>query len=72
MITRRIRETEEDIFGACAAGETCFVCGKVVSDPAIMWQGATARIYLHGVCAMRWTAKLMTDIAMLYGNQERK
>jgi hypothetical protein len=65
VITRRISEQEPDNFGECAAGERCFLCGEIVNDPAIMWSGMTATIYLHGPCALEWNVKLAKDIQEL-------
>lgn len=74
MVTRPIPESHDDPFGECAKGETCFLCGKIVHDPAILWSGMTGKIYLHGSCAISLSGKLINDVHQLYtgGIQPRK
>ena len=45
-----------------ALGQPCFLCGKILGDPAIFWMGATAEIYLHPLCVMPLFVCLGRDV----------
>jgi hypothetical protein len=45
-----------------ALGQKCFFCGHCCSDPAIVWCGETAEIYLHPRCVPDLTIRLYRDL----------
>ncbi len=64
MITKPMPDTEPDPFGLSAAGHLCFVCGKGVEDPTVVWSGNDGygqQIYLHGECDIKLALGLMRD-----------
>ena len=49
-----------------ATGQSCFLCGAELHDPAVFWNGETADIYLHPACvvdlAVRGLDQLPEDV----------
>jgi hypothetical protein len=48
-----------------AAGAECFLCGRVLRDPAVFWMGATTDIYLHPHCVTEFAIALFRDLSEL-------
>lgn len=45
-----------------AVGDTCFYCGRLTRDPAVLWLGHTGRMVLHPPCVVELTIRLMRDL----------
>jgi hypothetical protein len=44
------------------AGPDCFYCARPTSDPAIVWSGAEADVFLHPACAADLMIRLNRDL----------
>lgn len=65
MITRKGSEMDEvhTTFGLSAAGQRCWECGDMLSDPAIMWafSGRGLQVYLCPQCAKSVAMGIIRD-----------
>jgi hypothetical protein len=45
-----------------ADDQRCFLCGTATADPAVMWSGFSADIFLRPECAVEMTLRLGRDV----------